>query len=133
MLKEDIQRLRNEGKSYSEIAVELGCSKATISYHSNPEVKLHFQQARSRNRKKFTDDLKIQFGGKCTRCSYAKCLEALHFHHRDPKSKTSIRKPNGDKAGVIYLARCKNQRLAIKEAKKCDLICANCHAEIHAQ
>ncbi len=31
--KEDILRLRAEGKSYNEIARELGCSKSVISYH----------------------------------------------------------------------------------------------------
>lgn len=31
--KEDIIRLRKEGKSYSEIQKELRCSKSTISYH----------------------------------------------------------------------------------------------------
>lgn len=31
--KEDILRLRSEGKTYREIAKELGCSKSVISYH----------------------------------------------------------------------------------------------------
>lgn len=31
--KEDILRLRNEGKSYSEISEILGCSKGTIAYY----------------------------------------------------------------------------------------------------
>ena len=31
--KEDILRLRAEGKSYNDIARELGCSKSVISYH----------------------------------------------------------------------------------------------------
>lgn len=31
--KEDILRLRNEGKSYSEISEALGCSKGTVAYY----------------------------------------------------------------------------------------------------
>jgi len=31
--KEDILKLRSEGKTYSEISKELGCSKSVISYH----------------------------------------------------------------------------------------------------
>ena len=31
--KEDILRLRAEGKSYSEISHELGCSKGTVAYY----------------------------------------------------------------------------------------------------
>jgi hypothetical protein len=32
-VKEDILKLRSEGKSYSQIQTTLGCSKGTISYH----------------------------------------------------------------------------------------------------
>lgn len=32
-LKEDIIKLRSEGKSFAEIQEQLGCSKGTISYH----------------------------------------------------------------------------------------------------
>lgn len=32
-MKEQILKLRNEGKTYNEIKKELGCSKGTISYH----------------------------------------------------------------------------------------------------
>ena len=31
--KEDILRLRSEGKSYGEIEKEIGCSRGTIAYH----------------------------------------------------------------------------------------------------
>lgn len=34
-LKEEILKLRNEGKNYKEIEEQLSCSKATISYHCN--------------------------------------------------------------------------------------------------
>ena len=32
-LKENVFKLREEGKSYKAIAKELGCSKGTINYH----------------------------------------------------------------------------------------------------
>lgn len=38
-MKEKILKLRNSGYSYSQIVEELGCSKSTISYHCNEEVK----------------------------------------------------------------------------------------------
>lgn len=34
-MKEEIIKLRKEGKSYREIEKEIGCSRATISYHCN--------------------------------------------------------------------------------------------------
>ena len=32
-MKDEILKLRSEGKTYSEIKKELGCSKSTISYY----------------------------------------------------------------------------------------------------
>lgn len=59
-------------------------------------------------------------GGKCVRCGYDKCLRALQFHHRDPSTKL-FSLSGGIKALTAMQA----------EAKKCDLLCANCHAEEH--
>lgn len=38
-LKEDILALRAKGKTYSQIADELKCTKAVLSYHVNPNAK----------------------------------------------------------------------------------------------
>lgn len=60
-------------------------------------------------------------GGKCLRCGYDKCYSALQFHHRDPSEKEMdwkyLRKRSWD---FIKL-----------ELDKCDLLCSNCHAEVH--
>lgn len=62
-------------------------------------------------------------GGKCVRCGYDKCMNALVFHHRDPSTKLfSLSRADMTKAQSVVEA----------EADKCDLVCANCHAEIHA-
>jgi hypothetical protein len=62
-------------------------------------------------------------GGKCIRCGYNKCLAALHFHHRNRNEK-------------IYEMNM-SQRTSLKSIKaeldKCDLVCANCHAEIEQE
>lgn len=46
--KNDIIRLRNEGRSYNDISKELGCSKTIVSYHINESTrsraKLHAQK-----------------------------------------------------------------------------------------
>jgi plasmid maintenance system killer protein len=57
-------------------------------------------------------------GGKCQQCGYKKCLAALEFHHRNSKYK--------DRA----IPFCKWKDLK-KELDKCDLLCANCHREVH--
>lgn len=64
----------------------------------------------------------IQYkGGKCQRCGYDKdCPPAYDFHHRDPKEKSF--QISGQSIGFERLK---------KEADKCDLLCRNCHAEVH--
>jgi len=58
-------------------------------------------------------------GGKCNKCGYKKCISALEFHHKNPKEKE------------IKLNQNFRLERLIKEAKKCILLCANCHREIH--
>lgn len=69
----------------------------------------------------FVTKLKEQYGGKCMRCGYSRCTAALDFHHKDPNLKDF---------GISD----DNMKLkdAIEEAKKCVLICSNCHRELHA-
>lgn len=59
-------------------------------------------------------------GGKCQICNYNKCIEALQFHHKDPNKKEF--QISGMSLGF--------ERLKI-EVDKCDLVCANCHIELH--
>ncbi len=56
------------------------------------------------------------------RCGYDRCLRALTFHHRDPNAK----------AFPLDARNCANraERLLAAEAEKCDILCANCHAEV---
>lgn len=74
---------------------------------------------RQRNFKKQMVDYK---GGKCVKCGYDKCISALEFHHLNPNEKE------------FTLSHLKNYRfdeIIMNELDKCDLVCANCHREIH--
>lgn len=63
-------------------------------------------------------------GGKCVRCGYSKYPEVLEFHHRDHNQKLfSI--------GQGGLTR--SWKRVSEEVRKCDLLCANCHREIHVE
>ena len=73
------------------------------------------------SRSEFIDLIRKQRGGKCERCGYDKYQGALEFHHIDPSEKDFT---IGDRD--FKLKDC------VKETKKCILICANCHREIHA-
>lgn len=63
-------------------------------------------------------DLKIENGGKCTECGFDKEVRILQFHHlRDKKFNLSQ-----------YRRPLEQMR---EEAKKCILLCPNCHAKEH--
>ena len=61
-------------------------------------------------------------GGSCVVCGYSRCPSALHFHHVDPTTKSFDVNPSSGKALAKYM----------EEARKCVLVCANCHVEIEA-
>jgi hypothetical protein len=67
-------------------------------------------------------------GGKCKRCGYNKYSSALEFHHRNPKLKG---KTSRDNNGSIRINTTWSKLK--KELDKCDLLCANCHREVHAK
>lgn len=78
-----------------------------------------FQIRRWKDRKRQAVEL---LGGKCSRCGYAKNLAAFHFHHVDRTTKDC----NWNQL------RLRSWRRIVEELKKCVLVCANCHAEIHS-
>ena len=66
--------------------------------------------------KKVLFELRKKAGNKCSECGYDKHPEILHFHHIKKKHKN-----------VSTIARY-SVKNAILEAKKCILLCPNCHA-----
>lgn len=62
-------------------------------------------------------------GGQCRLCGYKKSYSALTFHHRDEKIK--LFNVSGKNLSAL------DWKILLAEIKKCDLLCANCHAETH--
>ena len=60
-------------------------------------------------------------GGRCCVCGYDRYLGALVFHHLDPGEKRLQISWNGVTQSLAALRA---------EAKKCALLCSNCHAEV---
>lgn len=60
-------------------------------------------------------------GGKCVRCGYSSYIGALDFHHPDPHDKKE------DNSRLLA------RSWAVIEAEilKLELLCANCHREVH--
>ena len=67
-------------------------------------------------------ELVKMLGGKCSECGYDKSIRALSFHHLDPATK-QFDISNG------HLL--KEWDIVVEEAKKCKLLCLNCHACLH--
>ncbi len=59
-------------------------------------------------------------GGKCKRCGYKRSKSALQFHHKDPSQKE-----------FTISKKIKSFEVLLQESMKCELVCSNCHAEIH--
>jgi transposase-like protein len=72
-------------------------------------------------RRKLKRILIEEAGGACALCGYARFPAALQFHHIDPSMKEFALSRKGV---TRSLAR------AREEARKCVLLCANCHAEV---
>ena len=103
------------------------CTKLRRKKYRYPRKKEHKEyiqkynkEFRAQNKQKM-DAYKLEKG--CQKCGYKKCAAALHFHHENPKEKD------------ISVSRLMNRRWdkILTEVKKCTILCANCHAEIHFQ
>jgi transposase-like protein len=77
----------------------------------------------ARRRRKVKALLVEESGGRCAICGYDRYLGALEFHHLDPASKEFQLSVRGLTLGI--------EKLRV-EARKCVLLCSNCHAEVEA-
>ena len=57
--------------------------------------------------------------------TYDKCIEALDLHHPQDTAKT-------DRPAELFRYAKKWEDIE-KEINECELVCANCHREIHAK
>ena len=87
----------------------------------NPDWAKKMVDKVSATRRKNVSIIKEEAGRKCCMCGYNKCIAALEFHHIDANDK---------EGGIIGTSAslCRQR----EEAKKCILVCANCHREIHS-
>lgn len=77
----------------------------------------------SRRRRRVKELLVSEAGGACCVCGYSRNARALHFHHLDPSLKRMEINAGG---AAVAIGRLR------EEARKCVVLCANCHAEVEA-
>jgi transposase len=75
----------------------------------------------TRRRRRVKLLLVSEAGGACVACGYDRHPAALQFHHLDPAQKRMVVSAQGFGVGLDTLRA---------EARKCVLLCANCHAEV---
>ena len=77
----------------------------------------------TRRRRSVKATLVAEAGGRCAICGYDRCQAALAFHHLDPTEKRMVVSAQGMGVGIDTLRT---------EARKCVLLCHNCHAEVES-
>lgn len=75
-----------------------------------------------RHRRKRKNEIIYIMGGQCALCGYNKDNSALEMHHLNPL----------EKQYQLSSGHCKKIEEDINEAKKCILLCSNCHRETHS-
>lgn len=95
------------------------CGKERTQQASNNECST-CSGKRIQNRKK--RELVGLLGGRCRLCGYNRSIAALSFHHLDPSTKLF----------TISMNMARPMELLEAEARKCMLLCMNCHVEKHA-
>jgi hypothetical protein len=97
-------------------------------YHNDNQRKIHSRckkcmTSRAIDWQRANKKIAVEYkGGKCLRCGYSKYIGALDFHHRDPSQK-DFQLSRALKGKVLETTK--------KELDKCDLLCSNCHREVH--
>jgi hypothetical protein len=118
------ERLAMGEEAWAERRKKQNREKVNRYLKKNPKAKAKKRNYVSEWRRKKKRELIEYKGGKCQRCGYNKdVLGAYAFHHRDPSEKEfSISRYQKLNTEALY-----------KEVDKCDLLCQNCHAEVHEE
>lgn len=131
--KNEILTYYNETKSLRKVSKKFKIDRTTLRKHFILDEDVIYQKKQTEKEKKensvksvvaWRQRIKVKLieykGGKCEKCGYGKCIQALQFHHKNPKEKDftiSGKSYSFDKMKV--------------EVDKCMILCANCHIEEH--
>lgn len=109
------------GKSSSDLSAEeqvlLRKARRLASYYRHHALnKRDSRNAAQSDKARLIKDLELE--PRCQRCGYDRSIKALDFHHEDQE---------GKKFPVGLRNKAYSERF--EEARKCELVCANCHRE----
>jgi len=91
-------------------------------YYTKNKDRMKKQTAISNKKSKEIKKARLlsEFGNRCEVCGFNTYPEILQFHHKEEK-----------KEAIAHMLKYRNYDLIIKEAKKCQLLCPNCHMILH--
>ena len=87
------------------------------------EIRRRYAKRASQRGKERRARLLKMSGGACCKCGYDRCTAALDFHHRKESNKLF-------QLSISNLWS-KAWETILSEWRKCDLLCSNCHRELH--
>jgi hypothetical protein len=124
-----MQKFYDEGHSLRDTQKQFKWSRVTlIKYLKTRNAQVSDEEKRRRRvefvvswRQRAKKKLVEYKGGKCEICGYNKCIDNLTFHHLDPSQK-DFQISGASKAFETLK----------KEVDKCQMLCRNCHGEIHS-
>ncbi|HTB70209.1 MAG TPA: helix-turn-helix domain-containing protein [Solirubrobacteraceae bacterium] len=117
-----------EARASGLAEVTLDCSRHGVTKHVRDSrgylrCRVCRQEAVVRRRQRVKQILVDEAGGCCMLCGYDRSVAGLHFHHLDPREK---------QFGVAEGGMARSIARLRVEARKCVLLCSNCHAEVEA-
>lgn len=128
---EEIELLKEYYKTHTkkETAECFNVSESTVfKYAETKHIKLSVSELKKRNYlsvKTFRQKIKIKAveykGGRCEKCGYNKCIWALEFHHINKNEKEFT---------ISHYSKLSWNKIE-NELDKCELLCSNCHKEVH--
>jgi 5-methylcytosine-specific restriction endonuclease McrA len=130
-MEKEILYLREKGWSYNRITKHIGCSKSTVSYHCNGDVK---EKTLERGRK-VSNETKNNYRRKRVAyyrefvCRYKRLCGCVKCGNKDPRVLDFDHINGKDKIDVISRMAGQTVRMENlkKEIRKCQVLCANCH------
>jgi cytochrome c553 len=133
LAEQETFNLEAESSILSGGTAERTCPRHGVVVHhrvKEPRVRAGFRwrcgrcngEAVLRRKRKVKQVLVEEAGGRCRVCGYDRCIGNLVFHHVDPGAKRFGLDTSSGKSLAAFR----------EEARKCVLVCANCHGEIEA-
>lgn len=121
--------LRNDGRYFCSFK----CHRKYTSIYCKGENNKLWKGGREKSRRRFVEASNRRrfenkerairlLGGKCSKCGYSNCLDAIEFHHINEEEKD---------ASICEILDLIWGKKIEKELEKCKLLCSNCHREHH--